>query len=83
MGLSLLIDEVSRSHTTTHHSRWDSVRVTSSLHRLPDNTQLSQEKDNYVSGGIQTHNLSRRAAALDRAATGTVNNSVLLMNNIG
>ena len=41
----LLILEVSRSHTTTLHSWWDSSgRVISSLQRpLPDNTQHSQQ----------------------------------------
>ena len=44
LGQGLLIHEVSISHTTTHHSRWDSSgRVISSSHRpLPDNTQHSQ-----------------------------------------
>jgi hypothetical protein len=37
----LIIHEVYRSHTTTHHSRWDSSRrVISSLHRrIPNNTK--------------------------------------------
>jgi len=45
VGQGLLIHEVSRSHTTTHHSRWDSSgRVISSSQRpLPDNTQHSQQ----------------------------------------
>jgi hypothetical protein len=44
-GQSLLILEVSRSHTTTHYSRQDSSgRVISSSQRLlPDNTQHSQQ----------------------------------------
>jgi len=44
-GRSLLILEVSRSHTTTHHSRYDSSgRVISASQRLlPDNTQHSQQ----------------------------------------
>ena len=43
-GHGLLMFEVSRSHTTTHHSRQDSsARVISSSQRpLPDNTQHSQ-----------------------------------------
>ena len=65
MGLGLLIHEVafSRSHTT-HHSRYDSSgRVISSSQRpLPDNTQHSQQTDIHASGGIRTHDLSRRAA---------------------
>ena len=64
-GRGLLIHEVSRLYTTTHHSRWDSSgRVISSSHRpLPNNTQQSQQTDIHVPGGIRTHNLSRRVAA--------------------
>ena len=64
-GYGLLIHEVSRSHTTTHHSRQDSPgRVISSSRRPPpDNTQHSQQTDIHAPGGIRTHNLSRRAAA--------------------
>ena len=76
-GHCLLILEVSRSHTTTHHSRQDSSgRVISWSQRpLPD-TQHSQQTNIHDPGGIRTHDLSRRAAAdlclaLDRAATGT------------
>ena len=60
-----LIHEVPRSHTTTHHSRQDSSgRVTSSSQRpLPNNTQHSQQTYVHASGGIRTHNPSRRAAA--------------------
>ena len=56
----LLINEVSRSHKTTHHSRQDSSGrvITSSQRPLPDNTKQSR----HASGGIRTHNLSRRAA---------------------
>ena len=56
--------EVSRSHTTTRHSRQDSSgRVISSSQRpLPDNTQHSQQTNVHATGGIRTHNLSRRAA---------------------
>ena len=45
VGQDLLILEVSRSHTTAHHSRQDSSgRVISSSQRpLPDNTQHSQQ----------------------------------------
>ena len=41
MGHGLLIHEVSRSHTTTHHSRQDSSGrvICSSQRPLPDNTQ--------------------------------------------
>ena len=64
-GHGLLILEVTRSHTTTHHSRYDSSgRVISSSQRpLPDNTQHSQQTNIHAPGGIRTHNLSRRAAA--------------------
>ena len=64
-GHGLLILEVSRSHTTTHHSRQDSSgRVISSSQRpLPDNTQHSQLTNIHAPGGIRTHDLSRRAAA--------------------
>jgi len=62
-GHGLLILEVSWSHTTTHHSRWDSSgRVISSSQRpLPDNTQHSQHTNVHTPGGIWTQNLSRRA----------------------
>jgi len=61
-GHGLLVLEVSRSHTTTHHSRQDSSgRVTSPSQRpLPDNTQHSQQTNIHAPGGIQTHDLSRR-----------------------
>ena len=64
-GYDFLINGVSRSHTTTHHTREDSSgRVISSSQRLlPENTQYSQETDIHACGGIRTHNPSRRAAA--------------------
>jgi len=64
-GHGLLILEVSRSHTTTHHSRYDfSGRVISPSQRpLPDNKQHSQQANIHAPGGIRTHDLSRRAAA--------------------
>jgi hypothetical protein len=57
--------DVSRSHTTTHHSRKDSSgRVISSSQRpLPDNTQHSQQTNIHASGRIRTHDLSRWAYA--------------------
>jgi hypothetical protein len=63
-GFSLLVFEVSWSHTTTHHSRQDSSgRVINPSQRpLPDNTQHSQQTNIHALGGIRTHNLSRRAA---------------------
>ena len=47
VGQGLLIHEVSRSHSTTHHSRLDSSgRVISSSQRpLPHSTQHSQQTD--------------------------------------
>ena len=65
VGQGLLIHEVSRSHTTTHHSRQDSSgRVISPTQRpLPDNTQHSQQTDIHAPSGIRTHNPSKQAAA--------------------
>jgi hypothetical protein len=64
-GFGHIILEVSRSHTTTHHSRYDfSVRMISSSQRpVPDKTRHSQQRDIHAPGGIRTHNLSSRAAA--------------------
>jgi hypothetical protein len=64
-GHGLLILEVSRSLTTTQRSRWDSSGwvIGSSQRPLPDNKQHSQQTDIHASGGIWTHDLSRRAAA--------------------
>jgi len=61
----LIFHGVSRSHITTHHSRYDSSgRVISSSQRpLPDNTQHSQQKNIHAPGGIRNHDLRRRAAA--------------------
>jgi len=63
-GHGLLIHEVYRSHTTTHHSRYGSSRrvISSSQRPLPDNTQHSQQTNVHATGGIRTHDLSRRAA---------------------
>jgi hypothetical protein len=64
-GFSLLVFEVSWSHTTTRHNREDSSgRVINPSQRpLPDDTQHSQQINIYTPGGIRTYNLSRRAAA--------------------
>ena len=64
VGQGLLIHEVSRSHSTTHHSWQESSgRVISSSQRpLPDSTQHSQVTDIHAPGVIWTHSLSRRAA---------------------
>jgi len=58
VGQFLLIHEVTRSHTTTHYSWYDSFwRVISSSQRpLPDNTQHSTTEKR------PNHDLSRRAA---------------------
>ena len=63
--VGLLIYEISRSHTTTHHSRKDSSELVISLSQrpLPDNTQHSLQTDVHASGGIRTHAVSKRAAA--------------------
>ena len=82
-GHGLLILEVSRSHTTTHHSRYESSgRVISSSQRpLPDNTQHSQQTNIRAPGGIQTHDLRKpQTYALDRAATGTGNKQTFYTN---
>ena len=64
-GQGLLINEVSTSYTTTHHSRYDSSgRVISSWQRpLPDNTQHSQQTNIHAPGGIRTHDPSRRTTS--------------------
>ena len=64
VGQSPLIHEISRSHTTTQHSRQDSSRrvISSSQRPLPDNTQHSQQRDIHAPVGIRTHNCSRRSA---------------------
>ena len=71
VGQGLHNHEVSRSHTTTHHSRYDSSGrlLISSQRPLSDNTQHSQQTNIHPLGGIRTHDLSRRA--LERAATVT------------
>ena len=53
--------DVSRSHTTTQHSRQDSSgRVISSSQRpLPDKTRHSQQTNIHAPGGIRTQDLSR------------------------
>ena len=65
MVQDLLMHEISRWQTTTHHSQYDSSgRVISSSQRpLPDNTQHLQHTNIHVPRGTRTHNLSRRAAA--------------------
>jgi hypothetical protein len=64
-GHGLFIIEVSRSHTTTRHTRWYSSGpvISSSQKHLTDNTQHSQQTNFHEPGGIRTQNLSRRATA--------------------
>ena len=77
VGQGLLIHEVSRSHTTTHSSQYDSFgRVISSSQRpLPDNTQHSQQTDIHGPpvGFEPTKSAGKRPQyyALDRVASGT------------
>jgi hypothetical protein len=54
-GHYFLIHEVSRSHTTTHNTRYDSYgRVTSSSQRLlPDNTQHSEQTNIHTPAGFE------------------------------
>jgi hypothetical protein len=57
----LLIIEDSRSHQTHHTRKVSSGRVINQMQRPPpDNTQYSQETD-IPTGGIRTHNPSKRA----------------------
>jgi hypothetical protein len=67
-GLGLLIHEISRSHSMTHHIRYDSSgRVISSSKRpLTDNTQHSQQINIHAPCGIRTHNFSKREATVLR-----------------
>jgi cyclophilin family peptidyl-prolyl cis-trans isomerase len=55
---------ITTSHTTTHHSLYDSFgRVISSSQRhLPYNTRRLQQKNIHFPGGILTQNFSRRVA---------------------
>jgi hypothetical protein len=62
-GFSLLVFEVSWSHTTRHSRQDSSGRVINPSQRpLPDNTQHSQQTNIQAPGEIRTHNLSRLAA---------------------
>ena len=74
-GQGLLILEVSRSHTTTHHSRYDSSgRVISSSQKpLSYKTQHSQGTSSPSMGFEPAISLGERPQtyAFDRAATGT------------
>ena len=78
VGQGLLIHEVPRSHTTTHHSRHDSSgrMISSSQRPLPDSTQHSQQTSMPPVGFEPTISAGERPQtyALDRAATGTGSN---------
>jgi hypothetical protein len=71
----LILDEVSGSHTTMHHTRQDSSgRVISSSQRpLPENTQHSRQTSMLPVGFEPTIAAGERPQtyALDRAATTT------------
>ena len=64
VGHGLLIVAVFRSHTTTHHSRYNSSgQVTSPTQRiLPYNTQHARETDIHAPARIRNRNISKRAA---------------------
>ena len=74
MDQGLLIQEVSRSHTTTHRRRYESFwRVINLLQRpLRDNTQHSQRTNIHAPMGFEPTILAGQRPqtyALDRAAT--------------
>ena len=64
-GQGRLFLEVSRSHTVTHHTRYDSSGrgIGSSQRPLPDLTQHSQQTNIHALDRIRTRNPSKRAAA--------------------
>ena len=64
---SLFLRSLDHTQRRTTVGRDSSGRVISSSQRpLPDNTQHSQQTNIHASGGIRTHDLSRRAAAVLR-----------------
>ena len=65
VGQGLLFYEVSRPHTTTHHSRQDSSWwvISLMLRPLPINQKHSEEASVRAPGGIRTHDPSKREAA--------------------
>jgi hypothetical protein len=76
VGQCLLSHEVSRSHSTTHHSQYDSSgRVISSWQSpIPDNNQHLQQTNIHVPGGFEptiSADEWPQTYVLDRAATGT------------
>jgi hypothetical protein len=82
-GRGLLIHEVSRTHTTTYYSMYDSSGLVISLlsRPLPDNIQHSQQTDIHAAVGFEsTISTSEWAQthALDYAAVGTSTQSSTL-----
>jgi len=65
-GYDLLILEVSRSHTTTHHSRYDSSGqgISSSQGFLPENTQQLQPKNSRWDSNPQSQQVNGRRPTL-------------------
>jgi hypothetical protein len=61
----LHLNELSRSHTTPHHTRqgFSGCVIESSQKPSPDNTQHSQQTNIYVPGGIRNPSPSKRTAA--------------------
>ena len=68
VGQGLIIHEVSRSHTTTHHSRQDSSGgvISSQQRPLPDNTHPPVGFEPTISAGQRP-----QTCALDSSGTGT------------
>ena len=76
LDFGLLIHEVSRSHTTTHHGRWDSSgRVISSSRDLYQTTHNTHNRQTSMPPlGLEPTISARerpQTYALDRAAIGT------------
>jgi hypothetical protein len=61
VGQGHLIFEVSRSHTMTHHTRYDTSGLVIYLSQrpVPDNVQYTKETDIHTPRGIQTCNPSK------------------------
>jgi hypothetical protein len=64
-GHDILLHEVSRPHTTTHHTRngFFGRVIKPSQRPLPDNTQNLQQTNIYVPSGIRKPNPNKRSAA--------------------
>jgi len=87
VGQGLLIHEVYRSHTTTHHNRQDCPgRVISSSQRpLPDNKHNTHNRQTFMSpmgfGSTISAGERPQTYALDRATTGTGPNVTGMMQS--